>query len=199
MLRKRTALRMACVALVAAFAGTANAQFLLTGARSGGQLQIGTGLPLPVVEEGIFLGGMTSATAGPQFFPPLGVRANPAYQYGASPSQTIMQNQTTTMGGAIALPTGVLSRTAPGTPQPIGVFTTNPNVYQVATSISYAWPAVAATLSPGGAPGPAVLPGPGGNGTIVYSGGANAFGGAAQFSLVPGVGAAGGRVPANAT
>ena len=197
MLIKRIALRMACIGLVTLFAGTASAQFLLTGARSGGQLQIGTGLPLPVVEEGIFLGGMTSGTAGPLFFPPLGVLANPAYQYGLSPSQTIMQNQSTTMGGAIALPAGVLSLPAPGTPAPIAVFTTNPAVFQVATSISYAWPAASVTLAPGGAPGPAILPGPGDAGTIAYSGGASAFGGAAQFSLVAGPGASGGRVPPN--
>lgn len=196
MLFKGLALRIACIALIVAFAGTASAQFLLTGARSGGALQIGTGLPLPVPDSGVYLGGMTTATAGPLFYPELGVKANPNVQFGAAPTRTIMQTLGTAAGGAIILPPGVLSKPANGTPAPIPVFTTNPTLFQVATSISYAWPASAAVFSAGNAPGTTVL-GTGGGGVIAYSGSAKAFGGAAQFTIAPGSGAAGGRVPPN--
>ena len=43
---------------------------------SGGELQIGTGLPLPVGPAGIFTGGMAVGTAGT--FPPLFIPKAPA-------------------------------------------------------------------------------------------------------------------------
>jgi hypothetical protein len=78
------------------------------------------------------------------------------------------------------------------------VFPTNPAVFQVATTISYAWPAASATLAPGGAPGPIVTGTALVGGTVTYSGGVKAFGGAARFATAAGPGAAGGRVPPNA-
>ena len=51
----------------------------------------------------------------------------------------------------IAIPAGVLSRMADGVAF-LGVFNTNPLVYQVATTIDYSWPNIAAVLAPGGAP-----------------------------------------------
>ncbi len=194
---KSLAFRIACIISIVGFATTASAQFLLTGARSGGALQIGTGLPLPVPDSGVFLGGKAMATAGTQFYPELGVPANPNVQFGATPTRTIMQTLGTANGGAISLPPAVLSLQAEGTPRRIPVFTTNPAVYQVGTSISYAWPAASAVMAPGGAPGPTAL-GTGGGGVISYDGGSNAFGGAAQFVVAPGSGAGTGRVPPNA-
>jgi len=51
--------RVLLTVLLTALAGTAHAQgagkYLLTG-NSGGELQIGTGLPLPIGSAGIFLG-----------------------------------------------------------------------------------------------------------------------------------------------
>jgi hypothetical protein len=110
-----------------------------------------------------------------------------------------MQTGGTTQGGAVQLPPRVLTRPrgTGDTPQPIAVFTTNPAVFQVATSISYAWPVASLTLAPGGAPGPVVLGTGLAGGVIAYSGGTKSFGGPGQFSIVPGAGAAGGRVPPN--
>jgi hypothetical protein len=176
---------------------TAQAQYLLTpgpgGAvpPTGGELQIGTGLPLPIGPAGIFLGGMVPGTAGPTFWPPLLVPPVSNITAGGL-TRTIMG----TGGGGITVPPAVLSIPAPGVPAPIAVFPTNPAVMQVATTISYAWPAASAVFSSGGAPGPAVL-GTGGGGIIAYSGGAKSFGGPAQFAVAAGPGAAGGRVPPN--
>lgn len=204
---------LACL-LVAFGWGGANAQptqFTLDPG-SGGQLQIGTGLPLPVGSAGIYLGGMTSMngatvmltlpggvvtfTDGPgtAYWPPLDVPP-------ASPAPgAIVQNQSTAQGGAIQVPAGVLSKPAAGTPVAIAVFPTNPAVFQVATSISYAWPAAAATLAPGGGPGipgTTVVLGTPGPSIIAYSAGAKSFGGAARFSVSPGPGAGTSRVPPN--
>jgi hypothetical protein len=107
-----------------------------------------------------------------------------------------MENFATAQGGTIVVPPSALIKSAPGTPTKIGVFPTNPAVFQVATTISYAWPSVTATLAPGGAPGPAVFGAAGG--IIIYSGGTKAFGGPGQFAVVPGPGSGvTGRVPPN--
>lgn len=196
-LRKRT-LQLACFLLALTWAGTAaQAQFLLTGGRSGGQLQIGTGLPLPIGPAGIFLGGMTPGDAGPENYPPLLVPPNPDFQYGLSPTGTIAQDLATAQGGEIVFPPSVLSRPAPGSPTPIAVFPTNPAVMQVATTISYAWPNATATLGPNLGPGSLVTGTDIVDGIITYSAGQKAFGGAAQFSIAPGPGAGTGRVPQN--
>ena len=75
---------------------------------------------------------------------------------------------------------------ADGIPDNIGVFNTNPVVYQVATTLNYSWPNAAAVLAPGGAP-VGVFPGPAG-GIITYGAGAAAFGGPAQFAINVGPG-----------
>lgn len=200
-LKSRT-LRYACLLFGVLWAFSAHAQYRLTpagpGPDTGGELQIGTGLPLPVGTAGIFLGGMTVGDAGPADWPPLLVGPKvTAVTGGLTVSQAGVDPMT------MMVPPGVLSRPANGSPNPIAVFTTNPSVFQVATSISYAWPAASATFSPGGGPGATVItqstgggPLPGG-GSIAYFGGANAFGGPAQFSIAAGPGAAGGRVPPN--
>ena len=241
MLKNRTIIA-ACVVLVGLiWGGSAQAQFKLTpgglgGPPTGGQFQIGTGLPLPIGPAGIFLGGQTSSNGGTScgmgvggcpvgtdgpgtaYWPPLSVPANPAF-VGTPPSCLFQGGGPCTIGqtgGAdpltIMAPAGVLTKPAAGAPVPIAVFTTNPNVFQVATSISFAWPAVSATFAPGGGPGSVVFattnqiggtntamnPLPGG-GSIAYSGGAAAFGGAGRFAIVPGPGAAAGRAPAAGT
>jgi len=102
------------------------------------------------------------------------------------------------MGGALVIPPAALSRPAPGAPVPIAVFTTNPAVFQVATSINYAWPSASATLAPSSGPaagGPTAFGTGLGGGNISYTGGG--FGGPAQFAISAGPGAAGGRVPPN--
>lgn len=181
-----------------AFAGAAQAQYLLSPsfsgpANNGGQLQIGTGLPLPVGGQGIFLGGMTPMNAGPANFPQLLVNTGAAGLAGS-----IMQGLSTAKGGKITFPANVLTNlVGPMTPRPpIAVYPTNPTVFQVRTSISYKWPSAAAVFSLGGAPGiacpppcplpPAVSFSPAATYSITYSKSTKAFGGAAQFAIAAG-------------
>ena len=225
-MRKLTGMTGAVSALllILGWGGSAQAQFLLTGmGGSGGQLQIGTGLPLPVGVAGIYLGGMIPATAGTPFWPPLNVPPNPNISTGGGATRTIMQTLGTAhpscppvvgCGGAIVIPPAALSTPAPGPPPVgIGVFPTNPAVFQVATSISYAWPAAAGTvmggtmtstfipgtvtLAPGGAPGPLVTGTALVGGIISYGGGTKAFGGPGVFALAPGPGAGTARAAPN--
>jgi hypothetical protein len=212
---KSHALRLAYLLLALGWGGTAEAQYLLSG-NSGGQLQLGTGLPLPVGPAGIFLGGMTpvnggtSCGAGPggcsvipdgpgtAFWPPLLIPPAANISDGGDATRTIMQNLSTTMGGTVVIPPAALSKPAAGAPVKIGVFPTNPAVFQVASTISYAWPAATVALAPGGAPGPAILGTPVAGGIIIYSGGVKAFGGPGQYAIAAGPGAGSGRVPPNA-
>lgn len=195
-LRSRT-LGLACLLLAIGWGSAAQAQQYLLTSNSGGQAQIGTGLPLPVGTAGIFTGGTSAATAGTAFWPPLLIPPVSPQTGG----HLISQTGGTANGGAIIIPPNVLSKPAAGTPNVIGgLFPTNPGVFQVATTISYAWPAVTATLAPGGGPG---IPGTtvtqsAQGGSITYTGSAAAFGGPAQISISTGPGAAGGRVGPNA-
>jgi hypothetical protein len=213
---KSRALGLTAVLLVLGWGGSAQAQYLLTG-NSGGELQIGTGLPLPVGPTGIFFGGMTpvnggtscgmgpgGCTASPDgpgtaFWPPLLVPPNPNVTSAGTITRTIMAAPVTAGGGGgtLNIPTAVLAQPAPGNQAKIGVFPTNPAVFQVATTISYAWPAAAATFAPGGAPGPLVTGTPLVGGVITFSGGTKAFGGPAQFSFAPGPGSGTGAVAPN--
>jgi len=184
---RRKSIHFLCLLAALFWAGSAQAQTLVTS--GGGQLQIGTGLPLPVGPAGIFPGGTMVTTAGT--FPPLLI--------GPVPGATVMQTGGTGQGGAISLSTGVLSFMADGVPNFIGVFPTNPSVWNVATTISYAWPASAAVLAPGGAPGPTVLGTTTSGGLITYSGGTKAFGGPAVFAVAAGPGSGAYAVPAAGT
>ncbi len=177
---------------------SAQAQYVLTG-MSGGELQIGTGLPLPVGPAGIFLGGKAPATAGT--FPPLLVPPYPQ----ALLTMSIMQGLSTAQGGALTLPPGVLRKEIRTPPGPIAVFTTNPAVFQVRTTLSYSWPSVSAVFAPGGAPGIvgttvvfAGTPLAGAGNNIAYSGSTKAFGGASQFALATGFAAGTFVMPPNA-
>src|SRR5262245_32667487 len=109
--------RNIAVALLAvAISGSAQAQYLLSPMQGNGnlnaaQLQIGTGLPLPVGPAGIFKGGMTPVNGGftpmgpnpdgPGFtyWPPLLIHRNPASM------GTIMQ----TAGGKLTIPANVMT------------------------------------------------------------------------------------------
>jgi len=211
-------LSLVSLLLALGWGGTAQAQYLLNG-NSGGKLQLGTGLPLPIGPSGIFVGGMTSINGGTScgqgpggcpagtdgpgtaYWPPLLIPANPNIATGGSATRTIMQNLATAKGGTITVPPSALTKPAAGAPVPIGVFNTNNDVFQVASSISYAWPAATAVLAPGGGPGivsgTVVLTEPVSGGSITYSGSTKAFGGPGRFSTLPGAGAGSGRVPPN--
>jgi hypothetical protein len=215
---KSHALSLMALLLALGWGGTAQAQYLLTG-NSGGKLQLGTGLPLPVAPSGTFLGGLTSINGGTScgqgpggcpvgtdgpgtaYWPTLPVPPNPDVASGGLATRTIMQNLATAKGGTITVPPSVLTKPAAGAPVPIGVFSSNNAVFQVATSISYAWPAATAVLAPGGGPGIVngivVLTEPVSGGSITYSGSTKAFGGSGQFSILPGSGAGTGRIPPN--
>lgn len=189
--------------------GSAQAQFLLNPPNNGGQLQIGTGLPLPVGPAGIYRGGMTPVNGGvmgggpipdgpgPAFWPPLLIDRNPASM------GSIMQALNTPQGGAITIPPGVLTNMIGAVPRiPIAVFNTNPAVFQVRTSINYSWPNIAAVFAPGGGPGtpmsPQLFNGPGG-GSITYKAGTKSFGGPGQFAIAAGPFAGTFQVPPNGT
>src|SRR5262245_15467539 len=89
---RRGTFAFACLAGAIALAGSAHARYLLSPPGNGGQLQIGTGLPLPIGTAGIFIGGMTPVNGGTMapppappvdgpgvtYWPPLLVRTNPA-------------------------------------------------------------------------------------------------------------------------
>jgi len=176
---------VACLLAALAWAGSASAQqtFLLSPNNSGAQWQIGTGLKLPIGPEGIFDGGLTMNDAD----------NIPLLNVPPAAGATVMQDFSTSMGGRITVPANAFMRPANGTenpgegPRKVGVLPSNPTLFQVGTSLSHKFPAVTAVFSPGGAPGPATLPGAGG--IIRYSGGAKAFGGPAQFRLKKGAGA----------
>jgi MYXO-CTERM domain-containing protein len=206
----------AAVLLLCVGPATARAQYLLTGG-GGAQIQIGGQIPLPIGSAGVFLGGMTPNNGGTScgmgvggcsvspdgpgtpYWPPLLVKPNTDISTGGAWTRTIQQNHATPKGGTIVVPPRALSRPARGAPVPIGIFPEKPAVFQVATTISYAWPAATATLAPGGAPGPAVFGTSSAGPVITYSGGTKAFGGPARFAFSPGPGAGIGRVPPNAS
>lgn len=155
--------------LVMGTAAQAQTQHSLA-AGSGGQLQIGSGLPLPIQ---VFTGGTASGTAG--IFPPLLVPHDPV---------PIITQQT---DGKITVPPNVLSKVATAIQQQ-PTFVTNVAVFQVNTAIDYRFPSATATFAPGGGP---ALPGSpyfgpgtaGGSMTYTQSGASNSFGGSAQFAI----------------
>lgn len=166
---------------------TSQAQLFSLTAGSGGQVAIGNGLPLPI--QVIPPGQGTAAV-----LPPLLIPLVPFAQ-----GLTIVSNG----AGSINVPAGVISRVAPGITM-LPVLASNPVVFQVNTAIDYAWPAAAATFSPGGSPvgllagATSVFVGTGpaaGNVTYTNANLASSFGGAATFATGPGSGTAGGAIP----
>jgi len=137
-------------------------------AGSGGQLMIGSGLPLPIQ---IFPGGIIPATAGT--FPPLLVPHDPV---------PVITQQT---NGKITVPPNVLSEVAT-TIMMQPTFVTNPSVFQVNTAIDFRFPQATATFAPGGGPaagaGIYIGGGPAG-GVMTYTNAGAAFGGSARFDI----------------
>lgn len=157
----------------------AQTQHSLT-AGSGGQTQIGGGLPLPIQ---LFEGGTALSTAGD--FPDLLI----------PPSAGVLIDQSAT--GAITVPANALAVDADSVLQ-APTFLNNPAIFQVNTAIDYAWPVADATFAPGGGPaaGAGIFIGAGPNGgNVTYSNTGAAFGGPALFSLTPGAPAALGAIP----
>lgn len=152
---------------------------------SGGQAQIGSGLPLPIQ---IFTLGTTVGQAGS--YPPLLIPPHPG-AVGATPTKPIIQQA----NGAITVPTAALSRPAL-TILKAPTFPTNPSVFQVNTALDYAWPAASATFAPGGGPAGATGVFNGGPtgvaGVVTYTNAGAAFGGSGLFSLGPNAGLVGG-------
>jgi hypothetical protein len=188
---KHRAFRIACVLFVFGWAATAQAQnwgFLYsvaTGVGDGGQLQIGTGLPLPIQ----FPGG---PNVGPTF-PSLLIPVVP----GAVVQQPTTPGVLPLSPKPMRIPPAILSAPAPaGTMAVVGQFQANPALWQVGTTFSFAWPEKMRTLFAGGRPGlpVSVKAGPGG-GTVTYTAGAAQFGGPARFTMAWGPGTAGGLIP----
>ncbi len=170
---------IALLSLGLGLAGTAAAgtRSYSLGNESGGQLQIGGGLPLPIQVVNKVPptpSGIPTYTGAK--FPPLLI---PVVQ-SASISQTTTK---TGMARMIMVPKGVLSKPAAFTI--LGQFNNNPNLYAVATNIKYTWPASAAVFSTAARTGAtATVYNAGGGRTITFSNAlGRKFGGPAQFAL----------------
>jgi len=170
------------------FAGTATGgthKYALS-AGSGGQMQIGGGLPLPIQAT-------CNATCTGTHFPPLLV--------GRVLSATVSQTTTRTMGQKLMVPKGVLSRPAHvPAPKILGQADNNPALYAVATNIKWTWPETARTFSLSRRTGNTTTTFDAGGGrTIRYSNDLNQkFGGPAHFALYLGAaGPVGGYPPPN--
>lgn len=168
---KRLTLPFACLLLVLGSAGTALAavkSYSLAG-NSGGQLQIGGGLPLPIQ--------LTSPTATGTMFPTLLIPP--------VPGATVMGTTTNASNQQLTVPATVLSR--PAVQVTVGVFGQNPNLYAVATNLGYKWPSAAVTLNTTkrtGAPTTTFTPPLGNGNNITYvAPGTGKFGGPARFAI----------------
>jgi hypothetical protein len=118
------------------------------GPTSGGQIQIGGGLPLPIqltdaqpngiVDWGASGMGGTAPTVGPggNIFPPLLIPA--------APGATVMGTTGMATGQQLTVPAGVLSRAA--AQKTLGVNAQNAGLYAVATNLAFKWPVAAATF-----------------------------------------------------
>jgi len=178
---KRLFLGVLSLGVILGLAGTAGAVLTKSyslGGSSGGQLQVGGGLPLPIQAE---CNGVCTNTV----FPPLLV--------GPKGGATVMG---TVMVGAkqkLVVPKGVLSK--PAAFKILGQFSNNKNLYAVATNLTYTWPNTTATFSSAARTGPTTVTvaGPAAGQSIRYSNVlGRKFGGAAQFALSPGAPAAAG-------
>jgi hypothetical protein len=162
-----------------ALAGTAAAgeRSYSLGRHSGGQLQIGGGLPLPiqVVNKVPPTASGIPTYTGPKFPPLLIPRV-----VGAQVSQT---TTATGMARKIMIPKGVLSK--PAAFKILGQADNNPILYAVGTNITYTWPNAAVTLSTMARTGAVTtLYDNGGGRTITYSNIlGRKFGGPAEFQL----------------
>jgi hypothetical protein len=159
---------------------------------SGGQMQIGGGLPLPIQAT-------CNATCTGTHFPPLLVER--------VLSATVVQTTTRTTGQKLMVPKGVLSRPAHvPAPKILGQADNNPALYAVATNIKWTWPETARTFSLSRRTGNTTTTfNAGGGRSIRYSNAlGRKFGGPANFALYlgapgpPGGGGPPGDLKANA-
>ena len=178
---RRLAFSLAGFLLVFALAGTVSAQprTYLLGNDSGGQLQIGGGLPLPIQVTDANGDGSPDWTSS--VFPPLLIPV-------AKGAQTVVATAGTSMA-ALQVPAGVLSK--PASQTTLGVFMQNTALHAVATNYTYFWPNAAATLSanagPRGLAGTSTTSFAAAGGLIVASPRVAGvfFGGPARFVLTP--------------
>jgi len=184
MFQKRNILYVASVILALGLASASQAATYSLQNGSGAQLHIGGGLALPV---------QTAATVTGAAFPPLLIPVKPGIQ-------TVMGTDMLGINRKITVPIGVLSR--PAVQAQAGVFTSNPNLYAVATDLRYTWPTAPAVFSVAGRPGlaTAVFAGTAAGNSIRYSPRVlgKRFGGAGRFAISPGV-PDGGIIPAPVT
>jgi len=152
-------------------AGTATGAITKTyslAAGSGGQLNIGGGLPLPIQPT-------YNATAMGTVFPPL-LAVPPA------PGATVMQTMMAGKGKKLVVPPGVLFK--PASFKMLGQNANNPALYVVATDLEYSWPEQQATFSTAARTGLTTTVGTGVFGTVTYSNALGSkFGGPAQFKF----------------
>jgi hypothetical protein len=168
------------------FAGAANAAYysLATGlcggnACSGGQAQIGDGLPLPI-QPNKTPTAMQPIGTGTKF-PPLLISVNP------NPGKRLVKQTGASAPLPMKVPPGVFLR-VPTVSKKVGVAQNNPKVFQVRTKISFSGPAnVKGTMTfkkNGWRTAPITLPGvPAGKASAFYSGSTNRFGGASQTRI----------------
>jgi hypothetical protein len=145
---ERLGLPVACLLLVLGLAGAAGAQqTYLLGAGSGGAIQIGGGLPLPIqLTDGPDLGSTPDWGASGSAGPTMGVGAGVFPPLLIPPKAGILITGTTamTMGQKLTVPAGALSH-AP-LRNTLGVNVQNNKLYAVATDLGFKWPAAPATL-----------------------------------------------------
>jgi hypothetical protein len=177
MFLKRLMLPFACLLLVFGGAGVASAAPYSLGGTSGGQLQIGGGLPLPIQA--------TNPAATGTVFPTLLIPPAPGAVLSGTTVMATKQR--------LVIPPGVLSK--PSALTTVGVFGQNPTLYAVATNLNYVWPATTATLSTGARTGAktTTFTTVGGNNIRYSNVGATKFGGPARFAL--NAGPAAGKLP----
>jgi len=180
MLYKRLCTTVLVSLMALGLAGMASAKTFSLVAGSGAQMHIGGGLPLPV-----HLGAATSLQTG-TVFPGLAVPVNPG-------GPKTVQGTTGT-GLQITIPKGVLKHTA--VQQTIGLFTSNPTLYAVATNLTFTWPftnnvVLSKNAGPRGSIATSIVfpaPGVGTGATVRYSERVigKRFGGAANFNVAAG-------------
>lgn len=177
MFSKRLVLPLACLLGVLGWVGSSSAATYSLGGSSGGQLQIGGGLPLPIQ--------LTNPTATGTMFPSLLIPPKPAV--------TVQGTTTMTMKQELQIPASVLSK--PAAQVTLGVFGQNPTLYAVATNLNYVWPTAPVVLNTTARTGAktTTFTTPGGSNIQYSNASATKFGGPARFALNAGPSA--GRLP----
>jgi hypothetical protein len=167
---KRFPLFIACLLLGLGWAVTAQAKTYALAGDTGAQLHIGGGLPLPIQ----FTNPTRTGTVFPELLIPIRLHR-----------PTVMGTTVMSARQRLTVPTGVLKKNA--AQLTLGNFPANPNLYAVASNLSFTWPAASAVLSTGARTGPTTVTHVTGLGNIIrYSNAAGKFGGPARFFITPG-------------